>query len=907
MPAPNANVFGDRTEFRVTFDPDLSKGKKGKLQCKFFTSSITSAIKEGIPVGGSGPSNGDSLKPNTDPRDASSNKKRYVKRVPYQGLPVPRLAFDKDWVAAKPSTQILVTELSPLTTRGAVKSAFEAYGAIAECELILNPHTAMSLGSCLVRFGDSISKAHQAAKAATLGHVKVDMKSVKVEFDEDGAKARLLVSKVPAAKLPQPNAVKKEPPKRDRKEKLPRVPDRPADWDRNHPENNDKAQGVQRERERERERKSHPMSPAVARIVSNRPYIFVSDRHVPTNNVSPSDIKRFLRKFSWERIVCDDFGFYVIFASPRDARRCFDEMDGRRLFEYRLVMKLMGCVTQPVTSNANNTHDKTLSHAPVRSSDPVTGATKLIIEELKTLLLKDIRERVIVPRIFEGLKISQKHADEKKTNGTISGVDTPVTEATTPISRSATPKPTKSIRAPKVITDSVTGLDVTQIRLPKFKRKNARPMTHRLNFAEEEEDEEEEGEDEREAEVEQERVGKQQKAIPKKERKIKNLDWSSDEEEEEETGVVKDEDIDMDQATVKEEEEEKTKLLEKSPTPQVGNADWRPFVGPEPQNVCNETIEADAEIDFVDLKKMVMDDEDLHFLKAALPTPKTSMDSSTRESLASHLVKMHSEIRRQHKQIDALVGSDTMLGSMMTAKWDATPHSRKSQGYYYVPEAAKFEYMPHRRRIQQRQTSHNQPQTGSAAGAAAAVTAMVKSSRMNRVNNRRFAAELNLQKQMSSTETDVFNFNQLKKRKKPVKFARSAIHNWGLYAVEPIAANEMIIEYVGEMIRAPLADLRERNYQRAGIGSSYLFRIDDTVVVDATKKGGIARFINHCCTPSCTAKIIKVEGEKRIVIYALRNIGANEELTYDYKFERELGEERIPCLCGSPACKGFLN
>lgn len=35
---------------------------------------------------------------------------------------------------------------------------------------------------------------------------------------------------------------------------------------------------------------------------------------------------------------------------------------------------------------------------------------------------------------------------------------------------------------------------------------------------------------------------------------------------------------------------------------------------------------------------------------------------------------------------------------------------------------------------------------------------------------------------------------------------------------------------------------------------------------------------------------------------------ADEELTYDYKFEREYGsDDRIPCLCGSVGCKGFLN
>ena len=34
----------------------------------------------------------------------------------------------------------------------------------------------------------------------------------------------------------------------------------------------------------------------------------------------------------------------------------------------------------------------------------------------------------------------------------------------------------------------------------------------------------------------------------------------------------------------------------------------------------------------------------------------------------------------------------------------------------------------------------------------------------------------------------------------------------------------------------------------------------------------------------------------------------DEELTYDYKFERELGNEnRVICLCGADSCKGFLN
>jgi hypothetical protein len=48
---------------------------------------------------------------------------------------------------------------------------------------------------------------------------------------------------------------------------------------------------------------------------------------------------------------------------------------------------------------------------------------------------------------------------------------------------------------------------------------------------------------------------------------------------------------------------------------------------------------------------------------------------------------------------------------------------------------------------------------------------------------------------------DALKFNQLKTRKKRLKFARSPIHDWGLFALERIDANDLVIEYIGEMIR----------------------------------------------------------------------------------------------------------
>ncbi|KAL9080111.1 MAG: hypothetical protein Q9157_001071 [Trypethelium eluteriae] len=226
-----------------------------------------------------------------------------------------------------------------------------------------------------------------------------------------------------------------------------------------------------------------------------------------------------------------------------------------------------------------------------------------------------------------------------------------------------------------------------------------------------------------------------------------------------------------------------------------------------------------------------------------------------------------------------------------------------------ILESEKSKYLPHRLRVQREREERiakakKDPSSEVTSGtkfALSAKTAPATTSRQNRVNNRRLVNDINTQKQTLSLEGgDAMRFNQLKKRKKLVKFDRSAIHNWGLYAEEPITANDMIIEYVGEKVRQRVADLREIRYTKQGIGSSYLFRIDEDTIVDATKKGGIARFINHSCTPNCTAKIIKVDGGKRIVIYALRDI-AKRSFSYGPMRQRPRVIHQRPTLEEVPA------
>jgi histone-lysine N-methyltransferase SETD1 len=138
-----------------------------------------------------------------------------------------------------------------------------------------------------------------------------------------------------------------------------------------------------------------------------------------------------------------------------------------------------------------------------------------------------------------------------------------------------------------------------------------------------------------------------------------------------------------------------------------------------------------------------------------------------------------------------------------------------------------------------------------------------------------------------------------------LKFARSSIHGWGLFTLEDIQPNEMIIEYVGEVIRSTIADTRELAYTRRGIGSSYLFRMDeDSVstslshcyhylylqVVDATGKGNVARFINHSCNPNSYARVIGKMDQRVICIYAKSLITKGSEIVYDYKASSVLND-----------------
>ncbi|KAL3497318.1 hypothetical protein ACH5RR_040050 [Cinchona calisaya] len=140
---------------------------------------------------------------------------------------------------------------------------------------------------------------------------------------------------------------------------------------------------------------------------------------------------------------------------------------------------------------------------------------------------------------------------------------------------------------------------------------------------------------------------------------------------------------------------------------------------------------------------------------------------------------------------------------------------------------------------------------------------------------------------------------------------KSRIHGLGLYTSQFISRGGMVVEYVGEIVGLHVADKRETEYQAGKKlqykSACYFFRIDKELIIDATRKGGIARFVNHSCLPNCVAKVISVRNEKKVVFFAERDIYPGEEVTYDYHFNHEDEGKKIPCYCNSKNCRRYLN
>ena len=462
----------------------------------------------------------------------------------------------------------------------------------------------------------------------------------------------------------------------------------------------------------------------------------------------------------------------------------------------------------------------------------VEEAERLILKELRTLLERDVMDRVI------GVKLRQMVVDEKE-------------------------RKARGVKADGVEGDAA-GEEKEKRGLKGLSFKKNRVVTPRTLISVEEHFVQEvspksEADEDRADELEViQRPTKRQKivtddviepepevapGVQEAEEEVRALSLQDNVAKRKEPPAVDSEDVrpvKKPKATSKKKAEKKqTTLEERPPTPEVvihGDVDFEvpvitevrlsvdrdssTFVTPEPTFISSDPI----------TDGLFEDDEDMYFAKLAL----------SRNSDGEFAIPLPRAVVEEEPDPDAPPPFRVHVTG-----------SARTEGYYKITHAEKSAYVTQYTAQAKAASADIIPEP-----AVPTPAPVVTSSRSNRANARRRAQgieEINqMQRAMQlslgeTPATDQVKFNQLQTRKKHLRFARSPIHDWGLYAMERIARGEMVIEYVGEVIRAAVADKREKAYERQGIGSSYLFRIDEDLVVDATKKGNLGCVLTLLC------------------------------------------------------------
>jgi uncharacterized protein len=128
------------------------------------------------------------------------------------------------------------------------------------------------------------------------------------------------------------------------------------------------------------------------------------------------------------------------------------------------------------------------------------------------------------------------------------------------------------------------------------------------------------------------------------------------------------------------------------------------------------------------------------------------------------------------------------------------------------------------------------------------------------------------------------------------KGVESAIEGRGLVAVEDIAAGEVVAVKGGhvvttEELRTLPAERQESEVQIAD--GLHLAALDED------EYESVMLFLNHSCEPN-------VGFGGNIVLVAMRDVRAGEELTTDYALFDDY-EGSMECNCGRPSCRGRVD
>jgi hypothetical protein len=129
---------------------------------------------------------------------------------------------------------------------------------------------------------------------------------------------------------------------------------------------------------------------------------------------------------------------------------------------------------------------------------------------------------------------------------------------------------------------------------------------------------------------------------------------------------------------------------------------------------------------------------------------------------------------------------------------------------------------------------------------------------------------------------------------------------FGVRTRQDIKKSTFISEYLGEVVTE--REFKDR-MQTLYVNDThhYCLNLDGGLVIDGHRMGSECRFVNHSCSPNCEIQKWSVNGLFRMALFALRDIRADEELTYDYNFSLFNPAEGQPCRCDTPQCRGVIG
>ena len=129
-------------------------------------------------------------------------------------------------------------------------------------------------------------------------------------------------------------------------------------------------------------------------------------------------------------------------------------------------------------------------------------------------------------------------------------------------------------------------------------------------------------------------------------------------------------------------------------------------------------------------------------------------------------------------------------------------------------------------------------------------------------------------------------------------------------------------EYAGEILKPDTAKQRFQ-YQDANNIDNYIHVLNEhcsngkviSTYIDPRLCGNVGRFINHSCEPNLFMVPVRIDHVvPRLALFALRDIAADEELSYNYSGDLSSSKPNSAdeqtnakkCFCGSKKCAGVL-